>query len=255
MGLVGICAVLGLVVGSFLNVVIHRVPRHESLIRPRSRCPNCETEIRERDNIPVLSWILLRGRCRHCSTPISPRYPIIELLTAVLFALAALRFELSVELPAFGMLFAVLLSVTAIDIELRIIPKRIVWFSMGVGLALFSISAIADGRPGRLFGAAGGAGAAFLFFFVIHLISPRGMGFGDVRLAAVLGLFLGWLSLWHVGLGLFLGFVSGGVAGVAAVVAGRSRKSALPFAPFLSLGAVIAVLVGTPILDWYLHVG
>lgn len=246
---------LGLIVGSFLNVVVHRVPRGESIVRPSSRCPGCQAEIAPRDNIPVLSWLLLRGRCRHCSQPISPRYPAIELATGVLFALAAVRFGPSVELAAFAALFASLVAVTAIDLELRLVPKRIVWPTFGTGLVLLAVAAAVLGEPRRLADAALGAAGAFAVLFLIHLISPRGMGFGDVRLAALLGLFLGWLGPAHVGLGLFAGFVAGGLAGILALALGRSRKSALPFAPFLAAGTVLAVLLGRPILDWYLAIG
>jgi len=248
-------AVLGLLVGSFLNVVVHRVPRKESIVRPRSRCPACETEIKPRDNVPVISWLVLRGRCRHCSAPISGRYPAIELAMGVLFGLAGWRFGLTVELAAFAVLFAALVAITAIDIELRLVPKRIVWPAFGAGVVLLGGASAVVGNLRLMADALGGALVAFSILFLIHLISPRGMGFGDVRLAALLGLFLGWLGPAHVGLGLFLGFVSGGLAGIAALALGRSRKSALPFAPFLALGTVVAVLVGRPILDWYLGSG
>lgn len=246
---------LGLMVGSFLNVVVHRVPRKESIVRPRSRCPQCETEIRPRDNLPVLSWLLLHGRCRYCAARISARYPLIELATGVLFALTAWRFGLSIELAAFIVLVAALIAVTAIDIELRLVPKRIVWPTFGAGLILFLVSAVLREDPRRLIEAVAGSLAAFGVLFAIHFIAPKGMGFGDVRLAALLGLFLGWLGPGHVGLGLFLGFVSGGLGGLVALAAGRSRRSALPFAPFLALGTVMAVLAGQPILDWYRGVG
>ena len=134
-------------------------------------------------------------------------------------------------------------------------PKRIVWPAFLAGLVLLGAATLVVGRPRLMIDALGGAAAAFAVLFVIHLISPRGMGFGDVRLAALLGLFLGWLGPAHVGLGLFLGFVSGGLGGVAALAIGRSRKSALPFAPFLALGTVAAVMAGRPILDWYLGAG
>ena len=253
--LIATAGMLGLVVGSFLNVVIHRVPRQESIVRPRSSCPACANEILARDNIPVVSWLVLRGRCRFCSAPISPRYPFIEIATGVLFALAAVRFGPTVEAAAYSILFAALVAITAIDVELRLIPKRIVWPAFLIGTGLLSAAALVIGNPRLMLDAVIGAAAAFIVLFVIHLISPRGMGFGDVRLAALLGLFLGWLGPAHVGLGLFLGFVSGGVGGIAALAAGRSRKSALPFGPFLAIGTIAAVLVGRPILAWYLGTG
>ena len=247
--------VMGLMVGSFLNVVVHRVPKGLSVVRPRSRCPGCENEIQWRDNIPVLSWVLLRGRCRHCRESISARYPAIELSTGLLFAVAALRFGPTIESVAFATLFAVLVAVTAIDIELRLIPKRIVWAAFAAGVLLLGAEAARTGEPRRMVEALAGSLGAFVLLFVVHLISPRGMGFGDVRLAVVLGLFLGWLGPAHVGLGVFLGFVAGGAAGVVALAAGRSRKSSLPFGPFLALGTFVAVVAGEPILDWYLGAG
>jgi len=248
-------AVLGLIVGSFINVVSHRVPRGESVVRPRSRCPECQTEISPRDNIPIVSWMVLRGRCRRCSVPISVRYPATELATAVVFGLAAVRFGPAPVLPGYLLLFAGLVAVTVTDLELRLVPKRIVWPVYAVGAVLLTAAALLDGEPVRIRDAALGSAAAFAVLFIIHLISPRGMGFGDVRLAALLGLFLGWLGPAHVGLGIFAGFVSGGLAGVIALSMGRSRRSALPFAPFLAFGTLAAVLAGQPILDWYLALG
>ena len=253
--LAALIGLLGLVIGSFLNVVAHRVPRDESIVRPRSRCPSCATEISAADNIPVASWVALRGRCRHCAAPISLRYPAIEIVTAALFALAALRFGASAVLPAYLVLFAALVAVTATDIDLRVVPKRIVWPAFALGAVLLTFGALFEGEPARLRDAGLGSVGAFSVLFVIHLVSPGGMGFGDVRLAALLGLFLGWLGPAHVALGLFLGFVAGGAAGVVALVKGRSRKASLPFVPFLALGTVTAVLYGRPILDWYLRAG
>ena len=253
--LMATAGMFGLAIGSFLNVVIHRVPRQQSIVSPRSACPACGEEILTRHNIPVVSWLVLHGRCRFCSAPISPRYPFIELATGTLFVSAAVRFGLTVEAAAYAVLFGALVAVTAIDIEMRLIPKRIVWPAFLIGAGLLSAATIVIGNPRLMLDAVIGAASAFIVLFVIHLISPRGMGFGDVRLAALLGLFLGWLGPAHVALGLFLGFVSGGIAGIAALAMGRSRKSALPFGPFLALGTVTAVMVGRPILAWYLGAG
>lgn len=250
-----VATLLGLLVGSFLNVVIHRVPRGESIVTPRSHCPVCHTELAPSDNMPVLSWLMLRGRCRHCSAQISGRYPLIELGTGLLFAAAAVRFGPSIEGAGFAVLFASLIAISAIDIELRLVPKRIVWPAFGIGVVTLAGATAATGEPRRLAEALGGAAAAFAVLFAIHVASPRGMGFGDVRMAALLGLFLGWLGPAHVALGLFAGFVSGGIGGLIAVGMGRSRKSALPFAPFLAAGTAFAVLAGRPILDWYLGFG
>lgn len=243
---------LGLLIGSFLNVVIHRVPAGVSIVKPGSRCPSCEEALRARDNVPVLSWVALRGRCRSCAAPISPRYPAIELLTGLLFAITSVRFGLQPVLPAFLAFASALVAISAIDLELRIIPKSIVWPVLAAGIALMGVAAVLDGDRDRLLTALGGAAAGFAVFLLIHLISPRGMGFGDVRLAALIGLFLGWLGWGHVALGLFGGFLLGSIAGIGAIAAGRSRKSALPFGPFMASGALLTVWFGDPVLGWYL---
>ncbi|HEX2040141.1 MAG TPA: prepilin peptidase [Acidimicrobiales bacterium] len=246
-------AVVGLVVGSFLNVVIHRVPAGESVVRPRSRCPHCGTQLVGRDNVPVLSWLLLRGRCRTCGTSISPRYPLVELLTAVLFAAIALRFPDDAELPAYLVLTAGLVALSAVDLERFLLPNRILYPTLAMTAALLVVAAVVDGDGRALRDAALGGAIAFALLFAIHVVSPKGMGFGDVRLAGLLGVALGWLGLGHVFLGLFLGFLLASVLGVALIALRlRSRKDRLPFGPFLALGAFVAFFVGRPILDWYL---
>ena len=247
-----VCGLLGLAVGSFLNVVIYRVPRKESVVRPRSRCPGCGTQLADRDNIPVLSWILLRGRCRTCGEPISARYPLVELGTAALFVSAALRFGLDWVLPAYLVFFAALVAVTFIDLEHYIIPNRIVYPTLFVSVPLLVLAAAAQNEWSELLRAGEGAALAWGFLLVVHLIQPRGMGFGDVRLAAVLGLFLGWLDLRHVFLGLFGGFLFGSVSSIVLIaLRRRGRKDQIPFGPFLAAGAVAAVLFGSPIINWY----
>lgn len=250
--LVSACAVLGLVVGSFLNVVIARVPKKESVVRPRSRCPGCGAAIAPRDNVPVVSWLALRGRCRSCGGRISARYPLVEVATAVLFALTALRLGADAALPAFLVFVAALVAITPIDLELRIVPNRIVYPTLFVSAPLLVLAAAIDGDWASAREAAVGGVAAFALFFVLWYVSPRGMGYGDVRLSGVIGMFLGWLGLWEVALGLFLAFLSASVIGVALMAAGhKGRKDAIPFGPFLALGAVLAVLVGDPLLRWY----
>jgi leader peptidase (prepilin peptidase) / N-methyltransferase len=247
-----VCALLGLAVGSFLNVVIYRVPRKESVVRPRSRCPGCGTQLAERDNIPVVSWILLRGRCRSCGEAISGRYPLVELGTAVLFAAAGLRFGLDWALPAYLVFFAALMAITFIDLEHYIIPNRVVYPTIFLSVPLLILAAALQDEWGNLERALLGAVLAWGFLLVVHLISPRGMGFGDVRLSFVLGLFLGWLDLRHVFLGLFLGFLFGSISGLALMaLRRRGRKDHIPFGPFLAAGAVVAVLFGSPILGSY----
>ncbi len=247
------CALLGLLVGSFLNVVIVRVPERRSVVRPRSSCPRCSVQLRERDNIPVLSWLLLRGRCRSCAEPISVRYPIVELATGVLFAAAALRFGADWALPGYLLFFAALLAVSAVDLERFLVPNRIVYPSLAASLVLLGAAALAEQDLNALGRGLVGAVLASGALFLLALLYPRGMGMGDVKLALLLGLYLGWLSLGHVALGLFLGFLLGSIVGLGLLVAGvRGRKDHLPFAPFLAAGAVLAVLAGRPLLDWYL---
>ena len=247
-----VCGLLGLAVGSFLNVVIYRVPRKESVVRPRSRCPGCGTQLAERDNIPIVSWVLLRGHCRTCGEPISPRYPLVELTTAALFVAAALRFGLDWVLPAYLVFFAALVAITFIDLELYIIPNRVLYPAVFISIPLLVLAAAAQSEWGNLERAVIGAVAAWVFFLILHLVSPRGMGFGDVRLSFLLGLFLGWLDLRHVFLGVFFGFLLGSIVGVALMILRRrGRKDHIPFGPFLAVGAIVAVLAGSPVLGWY----
>ena len=246
------CAVLGLVVGSFLNVVIARVPRKESVVTPRSRCPGCSTPIAPRDNVPVLSWLLLQGRCRSCAEPISARYPLVELGTAALFALTAVRFGADPALPAFLLFVAALVAITAIDLELYIVPNRIVYPTLFAAIPMLLVAAAVDGDGKSAKEAAVGGVLAFGLFLLIHLISPRGMGFGDVRLSGVIGMFLGWITVPHVLLGLFLAFLLASGIGVGLIALKlRTRKDHIPFGPFLALGAVVAMLLGDPLLRLY----
>jgi leader peptidase (prepilin peptidase)/N-methyltransferase len=247
-----VCAVLGLAVGSFLNVVVHRVPRKESVVSPRSRCPGCGTQLAARANVPVGSGRVLKGRCRSCGMPISPRYPAVELGTAALFAAAGARFAGEAVLPSYLVFFAALVAVSAIDLEHFIVPKLVVYPALAVSVPGMVAAAAVGDEWSALRDAAAGGVLAWAVLFVIHLVSPQGMGFGDVRLAGLIGVHLGWLSVAHVLVGLFLAFLSAAVTGLGLVAAGRrTRKDKVPFGPFLALGAVVAVLVGRPILSWY----
>lgn len=247
------CGVLGLVVGSFLNVVVHRVPRKESVVRPRSRCPGCGTQLAARDNVPVISWLVLRGRCRTCGRSISARYPLIELATGALFVAAAVRLGADPALPAFLVVLAALVAISAVDLERSIIPNRIVYPALFVAGPLLLVAAVVTGDWRSLREAALGGALAWGLLHLVWLVSPRGMGYGDVRLAGLVGMVLGWLSLGHVLVGLFLGFLTASVTGVGLIVTKRrTRKDKLPFGPFLALGALLAVLFGRPIIDWYL---
>ncbi|MDP9387609.1 MAG: prepilin peptidase [Actinomycetota bacterium] len=250
--LVAACAVLGLVVGSFLNVVIHRVPRKESIVRPRSRCPGCGNELAARDNVPVVSWILLKGRCRTCAEPISARYPVVELVTAGVFAATALRLGADAALPAFLVVMAGLVAISAVDLERFIVPNRILYPTLFLAAPLLLVAAAVDGDWSSVRTAAIGGAAGWALLLVVHLVSPAGMGFGDVRLAGLIGMMLGWLSVGHLFVGLFLAFLAAAVVGVTLIAVGvKGRKDKVPFGPFLAAGALLAVLFGNPILDWY----
>lgn len=247
------CALFGLAIGSFLNVVIHRVPLRQSVLTPRSHCPTCNTALAERDNIPLLSWLLLRGRCRTCKAPISIRYPAVELLTAVLFAGVAVRIGVDWALPSFLLFTAVLIAVSAIDIEHYIVPNRIVIVALATSVPLLAVTAMLDHRGPELRDALVGSLSASAALLVLHIAHPRGMGMGDVKLALVLGLYLGWMGLGHVFLGIFLGFLLGSIVGIALIATGlRTRSQHLPFAPFLAGGSLVAVIIGDGVLKWYL---
>jgi leader peptidase (prepilin peptidase)/N-methyltransferase len=237
-------ALFGAAAGSFVNVVAYRLPRGESLVRPRSRCPGCGVQIAAYDNVPVVSWIVLSGRCRRCHGRISPQYPLVEALTAALFAAVALRTDMSAELWPGLVLMTLLVTVSAIDIEHRIVPNRLLLPAAAAALALWAL--VDPGRlPENLIAAAGAGG----FLFVAAIAYPAGMGMGDVKLAAVLGLYLGSA----VAPALFVAFAVGALVGVAVIVVkgGAARKQAIPFAPFLALGGIVGQLFGAAIVDWY----
>jgi leader peptidase (prepilin peptidase) / N-methyltransferase len=248
-----VCAgVLGLVFGSFMSVVISRVPAGESVVAPRSRCPNCGTQIRSIDNVPVLSYLVLRGRCRSCGTSISPVYPLLELATGALFVGAALRFpRIGVAAAAAGFLW-VLLAVSMIDLERHIIPNRIIYPAF-VALAVAVAAGDALDWGLVLWRGAAGAGIYGGGLLLIAIISPRGMGMGDVKLAATIGLFLGSLSLARVGVAAGAGILLGGLGALVALAVGRSRKDPIPFGPFLSAGAALAVFAGPELARVYLR--
>jgi leader peptidase (prepilin peptidase) / N-methyltransferase len=247
--LIGLCTLLGLAIGSFLNVVIYRVPNGMSIVSPRSSCPLCGTPIAERDNIPVLSWLLLRGRCRHCQEAISARYPLVELSCAALFAGLAARFGYDWALPAFLVLFAGLLALSVIDVETMLLPRKIVWPLSLLVTALLVLAAVATGRWHDLFVGAICGAVWFVVFFLLNLASPRMLGFGDVRLAPVLGLALGWLGVRYVLLGFFAANLIGAAIGVALIASKRmSRQQQIPYGVFLAAGCAVAVFAGPEIL-------
>ncbi|HET8863553.1 MAG TPA: prepilin peptidase [Solirubrobacterales bacterium] len=236
----------GLLFGSFTTVVAHRVPRGESVVGGRSRCPACGAQIAAYDNVPVFSWLLLRGRARCCGAPISPRYPLTELTLGALYAATVLVLWDDPGEVALGLVFVtVLLAVTLTDLERRIVPNKIL--VVGAVLAV-AIAAVAD--PGSLPERAIAALAAGGLLFLAALAYPRGMGLGDVKLAATMGLFLGR----NVAPAIFVALLSGAAVGLAmiAVEGASARKRAIPFAPFLALGGVVGLLAGDQLVDWYL---
>jgi len=248
-GLIVVCALFGLVMGSFLNVVIYRVPRHESIVAPGSACPSCGTPISARDNIPVASWLILRGRCRTCRAPISVRYPVVELANACLFAGAAARFGYDWALPAFLALLAGLLALASIDLERLILPKRIVLPLLGIvaGLLLLA-AALTPAWHDLLVGALCAVGW-FAVFFLMNALSPRLLGFGDVRLAPVLGLSLGWLGVGYVLIGFFAANLVGAVVGIALIASKRmTRQQQIPYGVFLAIGTAVAIFAGPVLL-------
>jgi leader peptidase (prepilin peptidase)/N-methyltransferase len=239
-----LAGVFGAVVGSFLNVVIHRLPLGESLVHPRSRCPSCGTQIAGYDNIPIVSWLVLRGRCRHCKAPISPRYPAVELLTAVAFAavvlVGGLDDDLVLELP----FVAALIALAGIDYDHKLLPNRIVYPLAVWGL----VATVLVDRDDLVEHLVAGAGA-FLFLFLAVLAYPRGMGMGDVKLAGAMGLYLG-VSVIPA---LLIAFLSGSIVGLVILAreGAAARKKAVPFGIFLALGGIVAVLVGPELVDLY----
>lgn len=255
---VTLSAVLGLLVGSFLNVVVWRVPRGESVVSPPSACPSCGHRVRSRDNVPVLSWLLLRGRCRDCRAPISRRYPLVELAGAVLFGLAAAFAGASWTLPALLYLAAVGLALTLIDLDVHRLPNAIVLPSYPVAAVLLLVADLApDGRldTGTAVRALVGAAALFGFYFLLAFIYPAGMAFGDVKLAGLLGLYLGWFGWGALVVGSFGAFLLGGVFSVGLLLTRRAgRKSGIPFGPWMIAGAVLGVVAGEQLWASYLSV-
>jgi leader peptidase (prepilin peptidase) / N-methyltransferase len=237
-------AVLGLLVGSFLNVVAYRLPRGESVVTPRSRCPSCGHAIRSRDNVPVVSWLLLRGRCRDCGAPVAARYPLVEAVTGAAFAAIALVWGYEPELALFLPFIALLVLVAVIDLDYRIVPNKLL-----LPAAVWALAGWAIVDPGFLPEALAAGAGAFTFLLLAALAYPAGMGMGDVKLAGVIGLYLGL----GVVPALLVAFLGGSVVGIAIVVReGRdARKQGVPFAPFLALGAFVALLAGEDLISLY----
>lgn len=267
--MVAVVALFGSLIGSFLNVVVYRVPAGLSLVRPPSACPSCGSRIRAYDNVPVVSWLVLRGRCRSCRARISVRYPLVELGTAILFAVVAYAFlgplhvpgrpvaATALELSAYLWLAAVTVALAIIDVETHRLPDRIVLPTMAVMTVLLTAAAAVDGDWGRLVRALIGAAALFAFYLLLALVRPDGMGMGDVKLAAVLGLALSWAGWGPLVVGAFAAFVLGGVFGIALVVSGRAgRSTGIPFGPWMLVGAWIGIFFGaTAVASYFAVIG
>jgi leader peptidase (prepilin peptidase) / N-methyltransferase len=244
---------LGLAIGSFLNVVIHRVPLGHSLVSPGSHCPACESPVQARHNVPVLGWLVLRGRCASCRVRISARYPLVELGTGVLFVLVALRFGFTPELPAFLYLAAIAVALTAIDLDVKRLPDAIVLPSYVVGVALLTPAVVVDSDGTAALRGLVGAVVLGGGYLLLALVKPGGMGLGDVKLAGLLGLYLGVLGWSALAVGGFGAFLLGGLAGLALLSTRRAgRRTAVPFGPFMLSAAVLALFVAAPISQWYL---
>jgi len=265
--IVAFAALFGLMIGSFLNVVIYRVPLGRSVVSPPSACPNCGVAVRPRDNIPVLSWILLRGRCRDCGAPISPRYLFVELGTAVFFGIVT-WWGMRVLLPVLGdavvaaafsllaylYLAAISVALALIDIDTHRLPNRILLPAYGVSAVLLTAGALLAGEPGRLLGAAVGGAGLFGLYLLLAVVRPGAMGFGDVKLAGVLGIYLGWLGWGQLAVGAFGAFLLGGLFGVVLLLARRAgRTSSIPFGPWMLLGAWLGIFFGEALAAGYLR--
>lgn len=243
-------AVLGLIIGSFLTVVVDRVPRGASIVSPGSACGACGLRLGPRDLVPVFSWLVLGGKCRRCRTSIGIEPLVLELTTCGLFVAMAVHFDRVAETIAFCTLSAGLVALSWIDLKTKRLPREVTYVTAALGLPVLVIAALVRDEPRRIATMAGGAAIALAFMWILYVASRGGMGDGDVRLSPLLGAYLGWLGLPYVPIGLFLGFLLGSIVGVGAMVVGRAgRKTALPFGPFLAAGTVLAVFVGRSAID------
>ncbi len=246
-------ALLGLAVGSFLNVVIWRVPRGGSVVTPPSACPGCGHRIRPWDNIPVVSWLLLRGRCRDCGERISARYPLVELLTSVVFVVALVRFGVTIELGAYLVLAAVYVALALIDLDTHRLPDVLTLGVLPPLVALLAWASAVSGDWSALVRALVAGTSLFVFYFLLLVIYPGGMGFGDVKLSASVGVALGYLGWGALGVGAFAAFLLGGIFGIALMIVGKKgRRDGVPFGPWMVLGAAIGIGVGESIWSAYL---
>jgi leader peptidase (prepilin peptidase) / N-methyltransferase len=246
-----VAVVAGLVIGSFLTVVVDRVPQGGSVNAPPSRCGSCGLRLGPLDLVPVFSWLALRGKCRRCRAPIGIDPIVIELANAALYVLMAIRFDdTRAAIPAYCILMSVLLAQTWIDLQTQRLPREITYTGIVLGAVALSVAAIVIDEPERIWMMALGAVIALAAMWLIYVASKGGMGDGDVRLAPLLGMYLGWLNPGIVLPGLFFGFVAGAVVGVAMMAVDRAgRRTAVPFGPFLAVGTIVAIFVGQHFVD------
>jgi leader peptidase (prepilin peptidase) / N-methyltransferase len=245
-----ITMIAGLMIGSFLTVVAERVPRGESVVAPGSRCGSCGLRLGPLDLVPVFSWLFLRGKCRRCRTNIGIEPLVLELATAGLFVAMGAKFGATWETAAFCVLSAGLVVQSWIDLRTRRLPRQITYVTLALGAPLLVIAALVRDEPRRVVTMLAGAAIALAFMALLYVLSHGGLGEGDVRIAPLLGAYLGWLGLPYVPVGLFLGFLFGSIVGVAAMVVGKAgRKTAIPFGPFLAAGTLVAVFIGRAVID------
>jgi leader peptidase (prepilin peptidase)/N-methyltransferase len=254
MALYLIVAVFGLIIGSFLNVCIYRIPRNMSIIMPSSRCPACNKPIKAWDNIPVISYILLGGKCGYCKKKISLKYPLVEALNAFLYVALLWRYGPEWYFFLYGALISALIVITFIDLDFQIIPDRITLVGIPVGFLAGSLflpdpfaRASVLGVKASIIGFLAGGG----FFYIVAVLSKGGMGGGDIKLMAMVGALMGWKSVF---LTTFLGSLVGSVVGIFLIIfKGKGRKAKIPFGPFLAFGTLITLFFGQEIMTWYLH--
>ena len=245
-----IMVVAGLLIGSFLTVGAERIPQGESVVAPGSRCGSCGLRLGPLDLVPVFSWLFLNGKCRRCRTDIGIEPLVLELTTAGLFVAMGAKFGASWETAAFCVLAAGLVLQSWIDLRTKRLPREITYVTIILGAPLLVVAALVRDEPRRIVTMVAGAAIAVAFMGLLYTLSRGGLGDGDVRLAPLLGAYLGWLQLPYVPVGLFLGFLFGSVVGVAAMALGKAgRKTAIPFGPFLAAGTIVAVFIGRGVID------
>jgi leader peptidase (prepilin peptidase) / N-methyltransferase len=255
--LLACAAGFGLIIGSFLNVVVWRLPRRENLSHPGSHCPNCQHEIRPYDNVPVVSWLLLRRRCRDCKVPISARYPAVEAATGLLFLVVAWRIGWHLSLIGYLFFAATGVALALIDFDVKRLPDTLTFPTYGVAIAALLADSVRSGHWHPFVRALEGMAALFAFYLATRVLGTAvlkktAMGLGDVKLSGILGLLLAWLSWGALCVGAFAGFLLGAVGGIALIASGRGKLATrIPYGPYMLLGALVGILWGTDIAHWY----